>query len=408
MKKIARVFLLAAALIYSEAVAQKSNLTVFDATASSLNTSFVELERWNYFPSLLEGNAEWPAGSSVVSVTEESRKIGYGTFALVVLIDPALKNSPLTIEAPSLFSNYDLFVNGKRIGSKGKVGIDAQTSEPDIKPEFYSFVPTTDSILLVVHASNFYPNRGGVKGPFRLGTAALMEQRSEIISILDYTLLVVLLVIGIVSLCLYYVRFEHQRVFLFLSLFVMAWFMRSLFGYYYRIMDWVNVPWALLMRLEYLSLMFTTVFAMHFIASLFPHDFQKWVKRTTDVIVSLFSISIVALPAEIVVPAISIYLGFSTVVLSYILFVIIKAFVDDRGGATIMLVTMFAGSLTFGYVIVCFLGYFETNMFIYNIGFIILAILLVISVSVRLSRIDRLSETSVLTMEHFFGDNSPK
>lgn len=408
MKKLVWVLLLAVALVSTGAEAQKSNLTVFDATKSSLSTAFVELDRWNYFPSMLDGRAGWPNASDVVLLQEESRKIDYGTFALVVVIDPALKNSSLAIEAPSLFSNYDLFVNGKRIGSKGKVGTDALSSVPDIMPALYSFVPTTDSIVLVVHASNFHPSRSGVKGPFRLGTTSLLEQRSQILSLLDYCLLVVLLVIGIVSLCLYYVSFEHQRVFLFLSLFVFAWFMRCLFGYYYRIMDWVNVPWAMLIRLEYLSLMFTTVFAMHFIASLFPSDFKKWVKRVTNVIIAVFSISIVVLPIDVVVPAISIYLGFSSVVLSYIVVVIIKAFVDNRGGATMMLLTIFTGSLMFGYVIICFLGYFETNMVIYDVGFVVLAILLVISVSVRLSRIDRLSETSVLTMEHFFGENSLK
>jgi hypothetical protein len=162
------------------------------------------------------------------------------------------------------------------------------------------------------------------------------------------------------------------------------------------------------MRVEYLSLMFTTVFALLFIASLFQSDFKKWVRVITMVIGAIFSCSLFVLPSEIFVPAVWIYLGFSTLVLIYILVVIIKAFVDDRGGATMMLVTMFAGSLTFGYVIGCFLGYIEINMLIYDCSFVVLAILIVISVSVRLSRIDRLSETSVLTLEHFFGENHLK
>jgi len=393
----------------SVASAQNSNLAFFDASDRQLNIDFVELERWSFFTDrlLYPPSAEWE-NSSRVSIHEESRKIGFGTFALVVLITPALKNSEIAIDVPSLFSSYELFANGKSIGSKGKVGKDAQSSSPDIKPAVYSFVATTDTVLLVLHASNFYPNRGGIKGQFKLGSAQLLGARLQRITRLDYILFFTLFIIAVVSLCLYYIRFEHKYVFLFLSIFLFSWLMRCLVGYYYRILDWANVSWVWLMRLEYLSLMFTTVFAMLFIASLFQSDFQKWVKTITVLIVVVFSVTLLVLPSEIFVPAIWIYLGFSSVVLFYIMFVIMKAFVNDRGGASMMLMTMFAGSLTFGYVIICFLGYFEINMLIYDFGFIVLAILIVISVSVRLSRIDRLSETNVLTMEHFFGEKNLK
>src|SRR6185369_2695487 len=100
--------------------------------------------------------------------------------------------------------------------------------------------------------------------------------------------------------------------------------------------------------------------------------------------------------------AIVIYLGFSTIILMYVLTVIAKAFAESRGGSAMMLVTMFFGSIAFGYAIVCYLAFFEINMIIFNCSFILLGILLSYSVSVRLSKMDYLAETSVLTMEHFF------
>ncbi len=408
MNKIAW-FILLATVTSAGAIAQISNLPVFDASEKEIDDQFIDLEKWNFFPNqFLHNRSGGLENSKVVSIHDESRKIGYGTFALALLIKPSLKNSEIAIEVPSLFSSYDLFANGKSIASKGKVGKDRESSVPEIKPSVCFFKATTDTILLVLQASNFYPNLGGIKGQFRLSSAQHLRDRSQMISRLDYILFITLLTIAVVSLCLYYVRFEHQSVFLFLSFFLFAWLMRCLVGYHYRILDWASLSWVWLMRLEYLSLMFTTVFAMLFISSLFPSDFQKLVKSITIAIVVVFSASLLVLPSEMFVPAIWIYLGFSSVVLSYILIVIMKAFVNDRGGATMMLVTMFAGSLTFGYVIICFLGYFEINMLIYDFSFIVLAILIVISVSVRLSRIDRLSETSVLTMEHFFGDKNLK
>jgi hypothetical protein len=164
----------------------------------------------------------------------------------------------------------------------------------------------------------------------------------------------------------------------------------------------MDISWEWVMRIEYVSMILTTFFAICFLAGLFPEDFKKIVKYIALSVLALFALSVLVLPSAEFIPAIMIYLGFSIIILIYALIVITKAFAESRGGSAMMLLTMFFGSVAFGYAIVCYLAFFEINMVIFNCSFILLGILLSFSVSIRLSRMDYLAEKSVLTLEHFF------
>ncbi len=383
--------------------AQAANFPVIDGSDKDLNRETIELKNWAHFPDrLLPAHGQWPTDFEMISIDQIFGQVKFSTFAVEVTIGPSQKNAELAIEVPAIFSSYELLVNGERIGSKGKVGASPLQSSPEAGPAVYFFKSTKDTVQFILQVANFYPSPGGIKGLLRLGSAQLLRQQTGLIKIMDNILFFVLFLVGLISLCFYYIVFEHRNVFLFQSLFSWAWLLRSLFGYHYRILDWVDLPWAWLMRIEYWSMIFTTAFALLFIASLFPNDFKKNIKIGALAISGLFAISVFFFSPNTFIPQIRVYLGFSCIVLAYVFVVIAKAFVDERGGVTLMLLSMFMGSLAFGYAIVSYFGFFDMKMMVYDISFSILSVMLSVSVWARLSKMDRLSETSVLTMEHFF------
>ena len=403
MSKIFRLFLLFFLFAPLSILAQSSNFFLFDVTNKSLTNETIDLDRWNYFfERTLPPDQRWAGQSELVLLQEVVQKITYGTFALRIKIDSSLRNSVLAVEVPSVFSSYRLFENGRSIGSKGKIGTTKESSIPSVESTVYYFTPGADTIELILHVNNFYKGPGGIKGNLRLGASTLFEQKLHEAKMFDYALFIALFLMGISALCFYYVRFEHRNVFLFLSCFSLSWLLRCLFGYHYRILEWMDISWEWVMRIEYVSMMLTTFFAICFLASLFPEDFKKKVKYIALSVLALFVLSILVLPPSEFISAIVIYLGFSTIILMYVLTVIAKAFAESRGGSTMMLLTMFFGSVAFGYAIVCYLAFFEINMVIFNCSFILLGIMLSFSVSIRLSRMDYLAEKSVLTLEHFF------
>ncbi|GHN01367.1 hypothetical protein WSM22_28560 [Cytophagales bacterium WSM2-2] len=376
---------------------------ILDASHKNLEDESLDLKQWAYFNSqLLADRRVWPQNDGRLTIESGLKEIDAGTFVLNVVINSIHKNANLAIEVPVIFSSYQLFVNGQQVGSKGKVGLSVQTCVPEPRPDTYRFKSTGDTIQLVLRVANFYPSTGGIHGPVRLGLASRVLLNNHFIKVMDYALAVVLLIIALVSLSFYYVRVEHRSVFIFQTLFSSAWLIRSLFSNYYRALDWLELSWKMQMRIEYLSVILTTVLAMFFIGSLFPQDFKKYVKTATLILGSAFCISVLVLPPGVFITYLWIYLAFSSLVLLNVLFLIMKAFLNNRGGSTIMLITILLGSITFGYVIITYLGFYEINLMVYNVSFIILWVMLAASVSVRLSKIDRLSETSVLTMEHFF------
>jgi len=382
--------------------------TILDASYKSLETEPIELIQWSQFTNqFLLDVKTWPKSDGKVVLESASKQVSFGTFAIEVIVSSSYKNANLAIEVPVIFTSYQLYANSKLIGSLGKIGPNVQACLPQTRPAVYFFKTNKDTIQILLEAASFYPSTGGIHSSVRLGLAESILQKNESIKIMDYVLFIILLIIALVSVCFYYIRFEHRSVFLFQFLFGSAWLVRSLFAYYYRILDWLDLSWETQMRIEYLSMIFSTILGLLFIASLFPQDFKKIAKMLALTICTAFSISVLYLPPAIFISYASIYLGFSCLVLTYVLFVIMRAFLDNRGGSTIMLITIFIGCLTFGYVIISYLGFLEMNMIVYNVGFVILWIMLVSSVSVRLSKIDRLSESNVLTMEHFF-PNTPK
>jgi hypothetical protein len=385
------------------AIGQTHNQAFLDLTDKSFSKETVELRSWNFFQErLIDHTQSLPLASEPISIMKERRRGTYGTFVSLVKINPELKNKTLAIEVPSVFSSYQLLINGNLVGGKGKVGTELGNSAPFMRPDIYFFTPGVDTLQLILQMTNFYPEVGGIKKEIRLGAAETFTGESALMKRLDYTLLVTLFSIFVFAICFYYIRFEHRQVFSFLGFFALSWFFRCLFGYYYHILDWVDIDWIWLVRIEYLSLVSTTIFAVLFIAGLFPQDFNRRIKLAVIIICSAFAISIMVLNAHQFVPAIVIYLGFSILVVVYALFVNLKAFVNSRKGVVMMLITMICGSIAFGYAIICYLAFWPTNMFVYNGSFIILGIMLLISVSIRLSKMEHLSETNVLTLEHFY------
>jgi hypothetical protein len=69
-----------------------------------------------------------------------------------------------------------------------------------------------------------------------------------------------------------------------------------------------------------------------------------------------------------------------------------------------MLISILLGAITFGYVVLSYLGVLEINMMFYNFSFMILYTMLTISMSVRLAKMNFINENDVLTFDQMYKD----
>jgi len=364
---------------------------------------------WEFYPNHLYQSATIPNGNKSTapfpSLWRASQKIDFGTYRLKILLPPSAKRKELAIEVPHFFSSYALYENGKLLGKNGEPGKTKETTLPAWRPDLYTFVSESDTLDLVLQVANFYHVTGGTRKSLRIAEAFVLTTKHKWIQITDYVLLITLAIIGLASLCFYYIMRDQRNPFLFLCLFVIAWALHSACSNQYRILEWVNISWEWMVKLEHLTIFFTIITALLFVSSLFPKDFDnKWLKVLFPSLAVAFSIfSLVAEPITFTA-YLFVYMLVAICLIAYVIMVIVKAFIYERAGSTIMLVTILLGSLTFGYVVLSYLAIIEINMFIYNLSFIILYSMLTVSMSVRLAKLSTENEGDVLTFDQLYKD----
>jgi hypothetical protein len=359
---------------------------------------------WEFYPNQLIGPND-ASGKSKSNMTFPSTwsAYDYGTYRIRILLPSSYRSKALAIEVPPVFSSYLLFADGKQIGANGRVGVTREQTQPEWKPAIYIIENHSDTLSLTLQIANFYHSNGGGLKSLNIAEAGFINAKANFTKISDYALFSCLLTLGLVSFCLYYIKRGNQLPFLFLSFFVFTWMIRSFTSNQYRVLDWIDLPWNYLIRIEYLSIYCTMVTALWFLSSLFPIDFRnKKLKVIFLVLCSIFSLFTLFTEAIVFTQYLILFLSVGILLIIYLLFVISKAFINDRAGSTIMLITLLLGAITFGYVIIAYIGYMETNMVVYNFGFIILFTLLAISMSVRLSKLAGRDESDMLTFDQLY------
>ena len=76
----------------------------------------------------------------------KTEKFGYATYRLTVLLPEGLK-SPLAFDMPVFDSSYDIFVNGKYLGSNGIPGKSEKETTPEYKRNFFRVLPDSDTLI---------------------------------------------------------------------------------------------------------------------------------------------------------------------------------------------------------------------------------------------------------------------
>jgi hypothetical protein len=339
---------------------------------------------WKFFPfKLLKPGDPFESGLDVCLPhlwQWQPQSVGFATYRNVVSLPATLQGKPLALYMPDVYSAYQIWIDGEHYAGNGLVGSDEETTQPMWLPKVFSFVPKQRSIEIVIQISNFHHSKGGIGKMIVLGEHNKMASKAKHAVKLGELLFFGLLLIAFINLR-YYIKKRHLA-FLYFFLFCMAWAIRTIFSnVYIGVLAFETMDWKWVVRLEYLSLYLSTIFGFLVITRLFPADFSPFFKWVFSAIATIFClVTMTTLPLTFTA-YVQIYLAFSTTVLIVILFVLVKAFINDRVGATPIIISVLLGVVLFAYVILSYQYILTLNEFIYHIGF--LALFLLMSASIR-------------------------
>jgi hypothetical protein len=331
----------------------------------------------------------------------DGRGTGYATYALNILIPDSLKF--LALEIPALYTSYNMWVNGNLIASAGTVGVDKEATIPKWVYQAAYFSNTKDTIQIVLQMANFHHYKGGGgRHPIFLGTSDRIQSQFNWSVGSNVFGAAVLFLEGIIFLFVYCSK--KKTVVLYFALLCLTWSVRSIFSNLYPLILAIpDFSWQWVVKIEYITLYLTTIWAALFFHSLF-RDISNAIFTYLPVGINLFFVVFTLLTSPILFTRyVSIYLGVAIVVIVYGTILIVRALIIDREGSWFLMSTIWIGVLIFGYDIVAYQIASSSNVVFLNIGYVVIFMLTTVALLYHLRIFkNKTEEKTILTMKDIY------
>ncbi|HEU5291010.1 MAG TPA: 7TM-DISM domain-containing protein [Cyclobacteriaceae bacterium] len=373
---------------------------------------------WNFNEGRLPLNGNWALYENKLADPSDMKRPGslsifpevwnpdiqYATYHLKVVL-PA-DTSTYALEIPQLYCSYAIWVNGKKVAGNGQVGTTKETTNPQWLPQTAVLEKTTDTLSIVLQISNFYHAKGGAKEAIYLGHANMIKDHHQVSINSSITESLVLAVLGLSFFVIYYVREEKKKITFYFSLLCINWALRAVFSNTYAFISFFpDFDWGVMIRIEYITLFLMMIWAILFLARLFPNESSKTIKYSFVGVNCVFTgIAVIFSPAFFT-QWLNLYLAVAGLVLLFGITIIIRAWINDRSGVRPVLFCVLLCIGVFGYDISIYEGFWFTtyNALLLSTGYILIFFLLGISLLYHLQIFKGDSSSSTLTFEDLYG-----
>jgi hypothetical protein len=299
-----------------------------------------------------------------------------------------------------------MWINGELKAFNGIVGMNRDSSSPQWLPQTLNYSAQKDTLDIVIQASNFFHANGGVREPILLDDSDGLIFKHNLAVNATLTLAITLGVCGIVFLFIYLFIKNEISTFYFAGL-CLTWGLRSIFSNLYVLTQYIpEFSWEVSVKIEYITLYLVMVWAILFISALFKNEVNTIFKYVMVVCNLFFTIITLIFDATLYTQFLPVYLSVSAVLILYIVYVLIRAFVYERDGAVLVISCLFLGVIIFSYDIIAYEGFATFNPIIINTGYFIMFVLMGLCLVYKLGFLKKSSgRHNVLTFEDLYGSS---
>ena len=260
---------------------------------------------------------------------------GYATYHLrIILPEP---EQPLALKVHELKTAANIFVNGRKVHTIGRVGKTPGAYKPGLHPKVIKLTPAGKRIDAVFQISNYAHSRGGLPEKIVLGTRDQLEQDGLKTIAYNVFILVAILMIGLYHLGLYALR-RYERSPLYFGLFCILIALRLLTsGERYLISIAPGIPWEIYYKLEYLCFYLAVPAFVQFVYYVFPDKFPRIVANIVTAIGIFFSAIVIPFPARWYTHTLNVYHVFTLVLFAYGIVTLVRASIKKDTRALLFL-----------------------------------------------------------------------
>ena len=363
------------------------------------------------FPDELKGKKPTPEYVDFPSTWNDLNKrpdpgSGYATWRLRIVVRP---EQPLALELPHFYSSYLLWINGNIIASNGEVGTSREGMKPQWLPQIVDIEGDRDTLDLVLQVSNYHHALGGVREDVLLGNSDNLHFKRKVATISYVVMCGFLVLISIVVFFIYLLSNQDASL-LYLAALSLTWGLRSMFSNLYMANFFIpEIPWELCVKIEYLTLYLSMIWAMLFIGRLFRNEVNIMFQYLFCICNGMFVIITLFFDAIIYTRFLPVYLSFAAVLLIYTIYVLIRAIVYERDSVWLMVSFLFLAVILFSYDLISYERLASYNPIIVSTGYLTIFVLMSLALLYKLGLLKRsTSKRNVLTYEDLYGPTKGK
>lgn len=304
--------------------------------------------------------------------TVDGRKLpqfGYGTYRAVIILPQGYRDR-MGFDMPVFDTSYEIGINGVTLARNGTPARSKAESIPSYEPLFFSYVPKSDTLELLIRVSNYEHRRGGFWMPLKTGTFHKIQSdfaNQWFISIAVSGMLFA----SFLFFFIFYMLDRRDRKLLMFSILVLCLALRPFLSapYLATIVEIRN--WHLIIRGEYLILYFMITSGAWLAYLIYPTRWFRKFSVTIDIFFLIGIAAVILLPVHLFTYSVWIIQATALLVLLYVL---MKSISGIAGGNRLDILYLFAFlAITTGVVADILLSNaLEENQQLYILSFLML------------------------------------
>lgn len=301
-------------------------------------------------------------------------RFGYGTYRTLILL-PSGYRDRMGFDMPVFDTSYEISVNGVTMARNGTPARSRAESIPAYEPLFFSYVPKSDTLELLIRVSNYEHRRGGFWMPMKAGTFHTIQTNFAnqwFISIAASGMLFA----SFLFFFIFYMLDRRDRKLLMFSVLVLCLALRPFLSapYLASIIDIRD--WHLIIRGEYLILWFMITSGAWLAYLIYPTRWFRGFAVAVDVLFVLGIASLILLPVYLFTWAVYVIQAIALISILYALGMSMRGSV--KGSRTDILYLVAFLAIIIGVVADILLSNaMEENQHLYILSFLMLVFVLI-------------------------------
>ena len=286
---------------------------------------------------------------------------GYATYRIRVVNVP--KGKPLALRIPVFLSAYKLYIDSELVSANGKVASSRRQYSPQYLPRIVEFTPAGTSFEMIVQVANFTYTRGGLWYRMVMGTPEQIRSIYRTASDKDLLLIGALAVMALYYLGIFLLRPKDKSSLYFALICLMFVSRTAVFGDYFLYRLPAAIRYQAIIMIACIILVWFPNIAFLFVNALFPEEtstkFLKAVLVYGAMIAMIFLLTPIFFYSRFLYPVLAI----SLVISFYTIVCLMKAFLNRRKDAMLVLIGSLAMIISAGRVMS-----YQNNLILCNYG----------------------------------------